>query len=164
MFINFLTLIDTATTELKGDYSGDPARACIVASGNKTIYITQLRIAVADTDTDYNKFGNLSALSNGLKLRIEQRENDQFTTAENLLNGQGLTNNLDLGAVGTLEIINDGADPTATRQVVCDIKFTQPLRLASTDNIEQMLTLYLSDDLSALESLRASVFWNYTGY
>lgn len=69
---------DSTKLDANEDYSGGAVRFILPPDASQTYDLMDLALAIHDNDNDYNKFGNLSALTTGIRIVIE----DANTLAE----------------------------------------------------------------------------------
>jgi hypothetical protein len=146
----YLTLSsDSSVVNAAGvDYSSTPARFICKPIDSSSFMPQEMLIIIEDTDTDYNKFGNLSALTNGLRVFIE---NSTYEQKLDLLNGQTIKQITDIYRVGGhVEVLNDSTGATRTTMIKIPL-YVGDCTVKSFGS--ERVSVLLSDDLSALPGL-----------
>lgn len=139
------------TTQNAGavNYNAANARFSYTPDG-AAVKLLGFMMVIEDEDSDYNKFGNVSALSNGLQLLIEETDND---VVFDVLNGGKITSVQTAFRQGaSVEPLNDSSGATRSTQIFLPI-FSQ-----SVVQQGQRFSVLLKDDLSAVAGL---YFWLY---
>lgn len=151
----FLTLNGDGTTiNANQNYSVSPARFWLEAE-EKPLNPKKLIIEIDDTDSFLNTYGNLSSLTNGVLIQVEEFDGTNWVTTLELTNGVAVHNTLEWSHVGgVLTAINTTTATPGTR-VEFDIegKFSlNPHRgVVSESNRKVRLTVQLSDNFTGLD-------------
>lgn len=146
---------DASVTDGNADYS-TPAR--FVFGGKKgDILITGLTISIGDTDSAHNKFGDLAALSTGVKMQICSLSGSTYTAEQELF--RPFKSNADIYPLDRpgdgYDYINEGSATVLTKHYI-DLKDSPVLVPA-----DQYLAALLSDNLAGLTRLNFLVSWEY---
>lgn len=127
------------------DYSSATKRFVLAPSGKRVYLVNRLIITIHDSDSDYNKFGDLVALTNGLRLVIENSETGEEYV--DILGGIAVKCTADFMSAGfEVQPLNSGSSTKVTQLVK---EFKKPLILRGEDN-DQLVALY-HDDLTGLD-------------
>lgn len=127
------------------DYSGAAVRYILAPAAGQLYRVKKLIITIQDDDGDYNKYGNLSTLSNGVQL---VKETSDGTLIQALLGGVAIKKAEDWDRVADeVRERQDGSD--AIRSTVFEIVFETPVLLRADDS--ERLAVILNDNFSTLE-------------
>lgn len=142
---------DPANYDASENYSSTAARFYAAAAtndnANRVLEIRELICTVEDADSDYNKYGDLTALTNGVVFRINTLTDGTWgSTPTNLFREpvKQLTDWMKLGFAITP--LNDSAGATRCLQAVKT--FPDPIVIVGSQY--QVFEVYLNDNLSGL--------------
>lgn len=138
---------DGATVQANVDASGAVQRWTLKPASTDLYRVNGLVVCIADSDADYNLYGNIAAMTNGVFLRRETDDGSVIATVYSLLGGVAVKQLTDWAKYGRVYPINDSA--SATRTITVLIEFNQPLILRG-DKGDQ-LSFILNDNLTALD-------------
>jgi hypothetical protein len=124
-----------------------PKRWTLKPASTDLYRVSEIVVCIADSDADYNLYGNIAALANGVTLKRETTDGSTISPVYSLLGGQAVKQLSHWAKFGCVYPINDSA--SATRTVTVFIKFPQPIILRG-DKGDQ-LSFGLADDLSTLD-------------
>lgn len=145
----FTLATDSSVVNAAGvDYSAATARFICKPIESSALMPQELLIVIEDVNTDYNKFGNLPALTNGLRIVIENSSNVEKL---DLLNGQSIKQITDVYRIGGhVEVLNDSTGATRSAQIKIPLYVGD---YAVKSYGQERVAVILSDDLSALPGL-----------
>jgi hypothetical protein len=136
---------DVARYSATEDYSGAAVRYTLTPTGKQDILLHKLILTISDSDSDYNKYGNLTALTNGFSLVVEDADG---TLVQSLLGGVAIKQVTHLARVAeAVEPLNDGSGNTRLTRV--EIEFEKPVVIRARDS--HQLAWILNDDFSGLD-------------
>lgn len=138
---------DGSTFQANVNASVTPKRYTLKPASGELYRVKQIVVCIGDSDTDYNLYGALAALTNGIYLRKEKLQGSEITTTYSLFGGQPVKQLSHWARFGRVYPINDSASATRTLTVQIDLPYPIILR---GDQVDQ-LSFYLSDDLSGLD-------------
>jgi hypothetical protein len=145
----FFTLdADGSTTEATGDYSAAVARFTLKPAATDSYFIDTITVCIKDTDSDANLYGNLPALTNGVKLAIERVDGSTIETLGYLMDGLAVKKTDDWCAITEPIPLNNSDGETKATTVF--LKFEKPFVLRGDKG--HQLSFILNDDLSGLDS------------
>jgi len=139
---------DGATFSANGDYSAALTRFSLRPAATDSYFIDLITVCIKDDDSDYNLYGNLPALTNGVKLAIERVDGSTIETLGYLMDGLAIKKTDDWCAITEPIPLNDSAG--ATKATTIFLKFEKPFVLRGDKG--QQLSFILNDDLSGLDS------------
>lgn len=135
---------DSNNYKANEDYSAAVKRFVLAPSGSDVYLLERLIITVHDDDTDYSKFGNLVALTNGVRIVIENRDSKEELI--DLLGGISIKQTSDWMTAGfSVNPMNSGATTKVTQLIR---EFERPIILRGSDR-DQLAALY-NDNLVGL--------------
>lgn len=137
---------DGSTFDAKVDAT-TPKRWTLKPASTDLYRVNEIVVCIADADTAYNKYGDLSALTNGVTLKRETIQGSTISEVYSLLGGQAIKQLTHWARYGKIYPINDSAG--ATRSVTIKIELKQPIILRG-DKGDQ-LSFGLADDFSGLD-------------
>jgi hypothetical protein len=138
---------DGSTVQANVDASGAVQRWTLKPASTDLYRVNEIVVCIADSDADYNLYGNIAALTNGILLRRETNDGAVISTVYSLLGALAVKQLTHWGRYGQVFPINDSA--SATRTVTVLIKFNQPIILRG-DKGDQ-LSFILNDNLTGLD-------------
>jgi len=124
-----------------------PKRWTLKPASTDLYRVSEIVLCIADSDTAYNKYGDLAALSNGVTLERETVQGSTISAVYSLLGDQAIKQLSHFARYGRVYPINDSTG--ATRTITVFIKFPQPIILRG-DKGDQ-LSFLLSDNFSGLD-------------
>lgn len=127
------------------DYSSAIKRFVLAPAGKRVYLVDRLIITIHDSDSDYNRFGDLVALTNGVRLVIENSETKEELV--DLLGGIAIKSTDDWMSAGFEVLPLNSGSATKVTQLVKEFK--KPLILRGADN-DQLAALY-HDNLTGLD-------------
>lgn len=149
---------DSGVTDASNNYSGALTRFILRPTGRLVWNVYRVFAVIEDADTDYNLFGNLAALTNGVELHRERLIGSTYEQIEQLLAGETIKKTEDWQRIGANVVpLNDSAAATRSTMVtVFDAKAGghngRPIILNA--RFTDLLAWHLNDDLSGLDGLR----------
>lgn len=149
---------NSTVTDASTNYSSAVTRFVLRPTGRKVWNVYRLFVVIEDSDTDYNLFGALAALTNGITLHKERLDGSTYTSLEQLLAGETIKKTEDWHRIGaTLTPLNDSS--AATRSTLIEIfnaksgnEGGKPIILNA--RFADLLAWRVNDDLSGLDGLR----------
>lgn len=118
----------------------------IVPGGSEVLRVSRLRFAIqCATAPAWDAFGDLEALANGLQLALVD---EAGVAIVDLLNGERLTSNADLAALGDVAVSTLGS----THLVTATLDLTVPIRVDG--GAAEALRCTVNDDLTGLTMAR----------
>lgn len=137
---------DDAEFDAAQNYSGALTRFVLAPESNRNYLVHELTITVQDDDSDYNLYGNLAALTNGVRIVVEQEDGN--VELQDLLGGVIVKKTEDWQTAGAeVTPLNSSAGETRSTQI--RLEFTPPVFVAGADG--QQLAVLLHDNFSTLE-------------
>ncbi len=137
---------DGATFSANGNYSAALTRFSLRPAATDSYFIDLITVCIKDDDSDYNLYGNLPALTNGVGLALERVDGSTIETLGFLMDGLLIKQTDDWCKVSEPIPLNDATG--ATRASTICLKFERPIVLRG-DKGDQ-LSFLLNDDLSGL--------------
>lgn len=149
---------DSTKTEASENYSGGLVRYILKPTGRIVFNVYRLFAVIEDSDTDYNLFGALAALTTGLQLHRERVFGTTYEQVEQLMAGETIKKTEDWQRIGANVVpLNDSA--AATRSTLINLFDARqgghngrPIILNA--RFSDLLAWHLNDDFSALDGLR----------
>lgn len=154
---------NAAITNANGDYSGaGEKRFVLVGEDQQWLRVHKLVLTIQDTDSDYNKYGDLTALSNGVQFQIEKKKpSGDPIVLQQLFSGLAIKKTEDMHITGgEIRPLNDGAG--ATRSTQLEIAFDKPLDIYTRHF--QRLAMYMNDDLQGLLIHNCTAYYEQSPY
>lgn len=146
--------LDTA-----GDGSGNKdmnttaALYFIEAAEGEILVIDEIKITLSDAALlQSGLFGGLGALTLGCLLQITESREGQIDLIKDLTDGEPLTINEDLYALGDVDLLNNAAGSILTVSVR-----HKPIRLQGTSKQKERLSFQVQDNLAGLTYMRVAV-------
>jgi len=138
------------TTNAIGDYSGTPARF-MVKTVEADLHPARLLIQINDADAQYNTYGNIAALTNGVLIQVERELTPGvYTFFQPLLAGIPIKQTLDWFTAGVFGVPIGDTTTGLTKGSQFVIPLPNDFVLLHAEKM--VLTVYLNDDFSGLDN------------
>lgn len=149
--LTFTNVADGTTENASVNASGGELIWGIQPTSPNGFLVHSIQIAIADTDSDYNLYGNIDVATAGTGIQIVKgykKTGKDMQVLEDLF-GMNFKKTTDFGRIPDTEIRNINSAANATRLTYITLKFPKPVQLTGR-HFEGIFVL-LNDDFTGLE-------------
>ena len=155
---------NSGSNDMRADGSVAPVEFLVSASVDTEIFVKTISIQISDAGANLNKFGNLTALANGVEFFYRSNETglvsiqDEIKTNLDLIRIGASTAGIGTGTDAFKADISGGGSDTYLPFIDFSVTFGYPWGLRLRKNSKAVLGFKINDDITGLDVFNARVY------
>ena len=134
-------LVDGSSNDMTVDGSVTPVEFTVVPNTGKILYVFSITIVIEDTSINFDKYGGVPALTNGVDYKIKENGEAEFTAANIKRNG-------DYYAFVNELILDSSTTDILVGKVLIQVNNGTTIKL--TDSNSEYIKTVVNDDLTSI--------------